>query len=81
MIAGNLLALPQTNLKRLLAYSGVAQIGYVLLAVAAGVSFGADMALFFFVAGNRFSIRALSNLLSIWSAAASLCRSTQTERL
>lgn len=50
MIAGNLLALPQTNLKRLLAYSGVAQIGYVLLAVAAGSRFAAGMALFFFVA-------------------------------
>jgi NADH-quinone oxidoreductase subunit N len=50
MIAGNLLALPQRNLKRLLAYSGVAQIGYVLLAVAAGSAFGAGMALFFFVA-------------------------------
>jgi NADH-quinone oxidoreductase subunit N len=50
MLAGNLLALPQRNLKRLLAYSGVAQIGYVLLAVAAGSTFGAGMALFFFVA-------------------------------
>lgn len=50
MILGNLMALPQTNLKRLLAYSGVAQIGYVLLAVAAGTHFGAGMALFFFVA-------------------------------
>ena len=50
MILGNLLALPQTHLKRLLAYSGVAQIGYVLLALAAGTSFGASMALFFFVA-------------------------------
>jgi len=50
MIAGNLLALPQQNLKRLLAYSGVAQIGYVLLALAAGSEFGAAMALFFFVA-------------------------------
>jgi NADH-quinone oxidoreductase subunit N len=50
MILGNLLALPQSNLKRLLAYSGVAQIGYVLLALAAGSAFGAGMALFFFVA-------------------------------
>ena len=50
MILGNLMALPQTHLKRLLAYSGVAQIGYVLLALAAGTSFGAAMALFFFVA-------------------------------
>lgn len=36
MILGNLVALAQTNLKRLLAYSGVAQAGYVLVAVAAG---------------------------------------------
>jgi NADH-quinone oxidoreductase subunit N len=50
MIAGTLLALPQTNLKRLLAYSGVAQIGYVMLALAAGTPLAAGMALFFFVA-------------------------------
>jgi NADH-quinone oxidoreductase subunit N len=50
MVAGNLMALPQTHLKRLLAYSGVAQIGYVLLAVAAGSKLAAGMALFFFVA-------------------------------
>jgi NADH-quinone oxidoreductase subunit N len=34
MIAGNLAALAQKNLKRLLAYSGVAQAGYLLVAVA-----------------------------------------------
>jgi NADH-quinone oxidoreductase subunit N len=50
MIVGNLLALPQTNLKRLLAYSGIAHIGYVLTALAAGTGFGAGMALFYFVA-------------------------------
>lgn len=36
MTLGNLVALMQTNLKRLLAYSGIAQAGYVLVAVAAG---------------------------------------------
>ena len=36
MILGNLVALSQSNLKRLLAYSGVAQAGYILVAVAAG---------------------------------------------
>lgn len=49
MLAGNLLALPQTHLKRLLAYSGIAHIGYVLAALAAGTSLGAGMALFYFV--------------------------------
>jgi NADH-quinone oxidoreductase subunit N len=35
MTAGNLLAIPQTNIKRLLAYSSIAQAGYMLVAVAA----------------------------------------------
>jgi NADH-quinone oxidoreductase subunit N len=30
MTVGNLMALPQRNVKRLLGYSGVAQIGYML---------------------------------------------------
>jgi NADH-quinone oxidoreductase subunit N len=31
MIAGNLIAIPQTNIKRMLAYSSIAQAGYVLM--------------------------------------------------
>jgi NADH-quinone oxidoreductase subunit N len=50
MLVGNLLALRQTDLKRLLAFSGIAQIGYVLAALSAGTSLGAGLALFFFVA-------------------------------
>jgi NADH-quinone oxidoreductase subunit N len=50
MIVGNLLALRQTNLKRLLAFSGIAQIGYVLAALAAGTRLAAGLALFYFVA-------------------------------
>jgi NADH-quinone oxidoreductase subunit N len=50
MVIGNLLALRQTDLKRLLAFSGIAQIGYVLAALAAGSSLGAGLALFFFLA-------------------------------
>jgi NADH-quinone oxidoreductase subunit N len=50
MIVGNLLALRQSDLKRLLAFSGIAQIGYVLAALAAGTRQGAGLALFFFVA-------------------------------
>jgi NADH-quinone oxidoreductase subunit N len=36
MIAGNLMAIVQSSLKRLLAYSGIAQAGYVLIGVIAG---------------------------------------------
>ena len=68
MILGNLLALPQANLKRLLAYSGVAQIGYVLLALAAGTRFGAGMALFFFVAYLFSNIGAFLSVAAIEAA-------------
>jgi NADH-quinone oxidoreductase subunit N len=36
MVFGNLVALRQSNIKRLLAYSGIAHTGYMLLGVAAG---------------------------------------------
>ena len=35
IIAGNLMAIPQQNVKRLLAYSGIAHIGYMLVGLAA----------------------------------------------
>ncbi len=50
IIGGNLMALPQQNLKRLLAYSGVAHIGYMLVGFAAVSANGAAMMLFYLVA-------------------------------
>jgi len=50
MIVGNLLALPQRNIKRLLAYSGIAHIGYILLGLASGTKFGIEMSIFYFIA-------------------------------
>jgi NADH-quinone oxidoreductase subunit N len=50
MIGGNLMALPQTNAKRLLAYSGIAQIGYMLVGLAAASASGTAMVLFYLVA-------------------------------
>jgi NADH-quinone oxidoreductase subunit N len=44
---GNLLAVPQTSAKRLLAFSGVAQMGYVLLGLAAGTKDATAMVLFY----------------------------------
>lgn len=35
MTVGNLIAIPQTNIKRMLAYSSIAQAGYLLLGIAA----------------------------------------------
>ena len=50
MILGNLLAIVQTSVKRLLAYSGVAQAGYILIGVLAGGSAGISSVLFYLFA-------------------------------
>ena len=47
MTVGNVTALLQSNLKRMLAYSSIAHAGYVLVAVAAGGPAGASAALFY----------------------------------
>jgi len=44
---GNLVAIVQTNLKRMLAYSAIAHIGYTLLGFVAGSAFGYAMSLFY----------------------------------
>lgn len=50
IVAGNLMAIPQTNIKRLLAYSGVAHIGYLLMGFAAMSVSGIGMMLFYLAA-------------------------------
>jgi NADH-quinone oxidoreductase subunit N len=50
ILIGNLMAIPQRNIKRLLAYSGIAHIGYMLLGLAALTSNGVAMVLFYLVA-------------------------------
>ena len=49
IVAGNLMALPQQNTKRLLAYSGIAHIGYMLMGFAAVSASGTAMVLFYLV--------------------------------
>jgi NADH-quinone oxidoreductase subunit N len=50
MIVGNLLAIAQTSVKRLLAYSGIAQGGYMLIGVLAGGNRGISAVLFYLFA-------------------------------
>jgi NADH-quinone oxidoreductase subunit N len=50
IVAGNLMAIPQRNIKRLLAYSGIAHIGYMLMGLAAISGGGVAMVLFYLVA-------------------------------
>jgi NADH-quinone oxidoreductase subunit N len=47
MTVGNLAALRQLSLKRMLAYSSIAHAGYVLVGLTAGTQQGADAALFY----------------------------------
>src|SRR2546430_4669126 len=47
MVWGNLMAIAQSSLKRLLAYSGIAQAGYVLIGVVAGGSNGLAAVLYY----------------------------------
>jgi NADH-quinone oxidoreductase subunit N len=50
MTLGNLLALAQTNIKRLLAYSSIAHAGYILIGVVAISSLGVASALLYLIA-------------------------------
>jgi NADH-quinone oxidoreductase subunit N len=47
MTYGNIVAIAQRNIKRLLAYSGIAQIGNILIGLAAGTKMGNDAILFY----------------------------------
>jgi NADH-quinone oxidoreductase subunit N len=50
MFAGNLLALLQTRVKRLLAYSSIAHLGYLLVALLAGGDLGSGAVAFYLAA-------------------------------
>lgn len=47
MTYGNIVAIAQKNIKRLLAYSGIAQIGNIMIGLAAGTKQGSDAIMFF----------------------------------
>jgi len=49
MTLGNVLAISQKNIKRLLAYSSIAHAGYALIGVAAATTFGITAAIFYLV--------------------------------
>ena len=47
MGAGNVIAIAQTNLKRMLAYSTISHVGFILLGILAGTAEGYEAALFY----------------------------------
>ncbi len=50
MVVGSIVAISQTNLKRMLAYSSIANAGYILIGVAAANEIGVYGALFYLIA-------------------------------
>jgi len=57
ILYGNLCALPQTNLKRLLGYSSISHAGYLLLGIAA-MSAAGQAAVLYYLAGYLFTVLA-----------------------
>ena len=66
MVVGNFVALMQTNLKRLLAYSAIAHTGYLLVGILAGPATGYAGILFYLVAYVAMNIGTFA-LLSLFS--------------
>lgn len=58
MILGNLIALVQDNIKRMLAYSSIAHAGYLMVGLAAGTAAGYSAALFYLLAYTIMNIGA-----------------------
>jgi NADH-quinone oxidoreductase subunit N len=64
ILYGNLCALPQRNLKRLLGYSSIAHAGYLLLGVAA-LSASGQAALLYYLAGYLFTVIAAFTVICL----------------
>jgi NADH-quinone oxidoreductase subunit N len=60
MLVGNLAALVQTNVKRLLGYSSIAHAGYVLVALASASSIGVSAAMFYLASYALMNIGAFA---------------------
>lgn len=65
MTVGNVFALVQPNIKRMLAYSSIAHAGYILVAVVAGGPDGVSSALFYLLAYTVMNIGAFAVVLAV----------------
>ena len=64
ILYGNLCALPQRNLKRLLAYSGIANAGYLLMGIVAQSDEG-TAAILYYLAGYLFTLMAAFMIINL----------------
>jgi NADH-quinone oxidoreductase subunit N len=66
ILYGNLCALPQRNLKRLLAYSGIANAGYLLMGIVAQSESGeGTAAILYYLAGYLFTLVAAFMIINL----------------
>jgi proton-translocating NADH-quinone oxidoreductase chain N len=65
IIFGALAALNQRNVKRLLAYSSISQIGYIVMAIATGTKFGLFAAMFHFFNHAVFKAQLFANAAAL----------------
>ncbi|WP_449467125.1 NADH-quinone oxidoreductase subunit NuoN [Stenotrophomonas humi] len=65
LIIGNLMAIAQTNLKRMLAYSTVSHIGFLLMGIAGGGEQGYSAAMFYAVAYAIMSTAAFGAIIAL----------------
>ena len=70
ILFGNLAALTQNNLKRLLGYSGIGHAGTLLLGLAAGTIFG-QQALIFYLYAYLFGTLLVVSAMTLWETPAS----------
>lgn len=64
ILYGNLCALPQRNVKRLLGYSGISHAGYMLLGVAA-LSASGQAAVLYYLSGYLFTVLAAFTVIAL----------------
>ena len=65
LTVGNVAAIAQTNIKRMLAYSSIAHAGYLLVALAAGTKLGSGSILFYLIAYACMTLGAFATIVAL----------------
>ena len=68
MVVGNVVALSQRNIKRLLAYSSIAHAGYILVAMAVGTTLGSSAFVFYLFAYTMATLGAFGVIAALGRA-------------
>ena len=67
MMIGNIVAIAQTNIKRMLAYSAISHMGFILLGVLAGTETGYSAAMFYAIVYSLTSLGAFGAIIYLSS--------------